>query len=107
MTDIYAPDALGYRTLHGSRERYFEHIGHTVAQGEQGRSYVRVVIVCVHGEDDKTFTTNHDEVDRVSREQRASVIDRAIELHRANLLDNHRVVCNCRVPESLRADRDD
>jgi hypothetical protein len=73
-------------------------VGHTVYTAG-GRDYVRVTVSCQHGEEDKWYDTNHDQEDRTAPDQRPSVIDRAITLHRANLLDEHRVICECRVPE--------
>ena len=72
-------------------------VGHTVYVSDH-REYVRVTVSCTHGADDKWFDTNHDEPDRPRADQRASIIDRAITLHRANLLDEHRIVCDCGEP---------
>lgn len=80
-------------------------VGQTVYQTTL-RDYVRVTVSCQHGEEDKWYDTNHDD-EKTHREARWPVIKRAVELHRANLLDQHRVVCNCRIPDSLRTDRDD
>lgn len=106
MTDqlVIANDA-GQQLLMGAPEKQLV-VGHTV-YSSGGRDYVRVTVSCQHGEEDKWYDTNHDDADRISREQRPSIISRAIELHRANLLDEHRVVCNCQEPDDLVIDRDE
>lgn len=69
-----------------------------------GRERVVVILRCLHGDDDddiREFFTTHEEYERLDIEQRADVIDEAVEKHRENLLDEHRLRCACEIPSGF------
>jgi hypothetical protein len=84
------------------------HIGQT-SYHQQGREWVRVVVLCEHGDPaaPSEYITNHDEGERILPSQRAEVVDEAIARHRAGLARNYHIACQHRVPDDFVVRRDE